>query len=54
MNDEDSKHIAQVLRMRKGDKAIICDKNGHDYLCELSSLENKNAIEFGILDKRTT
>ena len=37
MNDEDSKHIAQVLRMRKGDKAIICDKNGHDYLCELSS-----------------
>lgn len=26
MNDEDSKHIAQVLRMRKGDKAIICDK----------------------------
>ena len=27
MNDEDSKHIAQVLRMRKGDKAIICDKN---------------------------
>ena len=52
MNDEDSKHIAQVLRMRKGDKAIICDKNGHDYLCELSSLENKNAIEFGILDKK--
>lgn len=52
MNDEDSKHIAQVLRMRKGDKAIICDKNGHDYLCELSSLENKNSIEFGILDKK--
>ena len=48
MNDEDSKHIAQVLRMRKGDKAIICDKNGHDYLCELSSAENKSAIEFGI------
>ena len=52
MNDEDSKHIAQVLRMRKGDKAIICDKNGHDYLCELSSAENKSAIEFGILDKK--
>ena len=26
MNDEDSKHIAQVLRMRKGDKAIIWTK----------------------------
>lgn len=52
MNDEDSKHIIQVLRMRKGDKAIICDKNGHDYLCELSSAENKNSVEFAILDKK--
>ena len=52
MNDEDSKHIAQVLRMRKGDKAIICDKNGHDYLCELSSADNKNSVEFAILDKK--
>ena len=52
MNSEDSKHIAQVLRMRSGDKAIICDKNGHDYLCELSPIENKSSVEFVILDKK--
>jgi 16S rRNA (uracil1498-N3)-methyltransferase len=52
MNSEDSKHIAQVLRMRSGDKAIICDKNGHDYLCELSPIENKISVEFVILDKK--
>lgn len=52
MNDEDSKHIIQVLRMRNGDKSIICDKNGHDYLCELTSAENKNSVEFAILGKK--
>lgn len=52
MNDEDSRHIVQVLRMRAGDKAIICDKNGHDYLSELSSAENKNSVEFSIIDKK--
>ncbi len=33
---EDSKHLSSVLRMRVGDKAVICDGKGTDYLCSLA------------------
>lgn len=52
VNEEDAKHITSVLRMKKGDKAIICDKNRTDYLCELIS-GDKNYAEFKITEKRT-
>lgn len=37
LNAEDSRHVAQVLRMRPGDIAVICDGKGTDYLGELES-----------------
>ncbi len=46
VNEEDTKHIKTVLRMKKNDKAIICDKNGNDYLCTLKSIEG--VAVFGI------
>ncbi len=50
-NEEDAKHISGVLRMKSGDKAIVCDKCRNDYLCELVS-GDKNYAEFNILDKK--
>lgn len=37
LDPEDSKHVAQVLRMKPGDIAVICDGKGTDYLSELES-----------------
>lgn len=50
-NEEDAKHITSVLRMKKGDKAIICDKNCIDYLCELET-SDKSYAEFKIIKSR--
>ncbi len=37
LDPEDSKHVAQVLRMKPGDIAVICDGKGTDHLAELES-----------------
>ncbi len=50
-SEEDAKHIIGVLRMKIGDKAILCDKNKTDYLCELRD-GSKNVAKFSILDKK--
>lgn len=51
IDSEDAKHITSVLRLKKGDKAIICDKNCTDYLCELES-GDKNYAEFRIIESK--
>lgn len=52
VNSEDSKHIVSVLRMRQGDKAVICDCAGTDHLCVLdSAVPHENAC-FEILESR--
>ncbi|MBQ2797750.1 MAG: 16S rRNA (uracil(1498)-N(3))-methyltransferase [Ruminiclostridium sp.] len=51
IDSEDAKHITSVLRMKKGDKAIICDKNCTDYLCELDN-GDKNYAEFRIIESK--
>ncbi|MBQ8790461.1 MAG: 16S rRNA (uracil(1498)-N(3))-methyltransferase [Ruminiclostridium sp.] len=51
IDGEDAKHITSVLRMKKGDKAIICDKNSTDYLCELES-GDKSFVEFRVMESR--
>ena len=35
VSGEDAKHVSQVLRMRAGDLAVLCDGSGNDYLCKL-------------------
>ncbi len=37
LSGEDAKHASQVLRMREGDYAVICDGKGTDYLGQLAS-----------------
>ena len=47
----DAVHIFRVLRMRTGDRAIICDGNGTDLLCAITSA-SESAVELDILDRR--
>jgi 16S rRNA (uracil1498-N3)-methyltransferase len=47
----DAKHISTVLRMKKGEKAVLCSNDGFEYPAEIISAE-QNRIEFKILAKR--
>lgn len=47
----DAVHIYQVLRMKAGEFAVICDGKGTDYLCRIIQCD-KNAVELEILDKQ--
>ncbi len=38
---EDVKHISNVLRLATGDKIILCDGEGKDYLVSIRSVEKK-------------
>lgn len=50
VSKDDSKHIKNVLRMREGDFAVICDGKGIDYLCKLVSIDLE--CKFSIENKR--
>lgn len=47
----EAKHCVQVLRMRTGDRAVLCDGEGTDFFCRVSSAE-KEEVAFEILDRR--
>ena len=49
LSAEDSKHVSQVLRMKPGDFAVICDGKGMDYLGKLESVTGECVFE--ILEK---
>lgn len=36
---EDVKHISKVLRLKKGDKILICNRQGIDYECIIKNME---------------
>lgn len=48
---EDAKHISAVLRMKKGDLAVICDNGGNDFLCRITVSE-KDFTELEVLEHR--
>ena len=47
----DAKHISSVLRMKTGEKAVLCDNSEYDCPSEIISADNR-AIEFLVLSKR--
>lgn len=47
---EDSRHIEKVLRMNCGDKVLVFDGSGSEYLAELTDIE-KNVCRARILEK---
>jgi 16S rRNA (uracil1498-N3)-methyltransferase len=48
---DDAKHICTVLRMKAGDKLVLCASDGFEYPSEIVSV-NKNQIELKLLGKR--
>lgn len=49
LSAEDSKHVSQVLRMKRGDIAVICDGHGTDYLGRLESAAGE--CVFSVIEK---
>ncbi len=49
LSGDDAKHAVQVLRMRTGDYAVICDGKGTDYLARLA--ETGGELLFDLLER---
>ena len=49
LHGEDVNHIKNVLRMHAGEEIIICDGEGDDYHCRITSV-NADSIETEILE----
>lgn len=39
---EEFRHAVNVLRIKEGEKIIVCDNSGWDYLCEVSKISKKS------------
>lgn len=50
VSGEDVKHITSVLRMKKGDPAVLCDGRQNDFLAELAETES-GCCTFKVLEK---
>ena len=50
---DDVKHIYKVLRLSEGEKIVLNDCNGKEYLCEISSI-SKTEILVNIIEKLDT
>ncbi len=37
-------HLKKVLRMREGDKAVVCFNDGIDRICEIKKIEDSHAV----------
>ncbi len=49
--EEDAKHIKTVLRKKEGEKLIICDGEGIDYICSINCFE-QNTVIADIIEKQ--
>ena len=47
---EDVQHISKVLRLKEGDKIVLCDQRGTDYNVEIESI-TKHTVKTTIIDK---
>lgn len=50
---EDVQHIARVLRLQNGDKIVLCDGEGTDYLTAIESMD-KNSISTIVIAKEAS
>ena len=51
LTGSEANHIANVLRMQKGDRVILFDGSGYDYYCEISEVK-KGEVLFDVLETR--
>lgn len=51
IQDEDYNHIRNVLRMRQGEKLLLCDSTDKEYLCEITAFDDtKRTVSVKIED----
>lgn len=50
LDEENSNHIAKVLRCRVGDKITVCNKNYIDYECSITEITKKQVV-LNIIEK---
>lgn len=48
---EDVKHISKVLRMQSGDRVMLSDGCGYEYLAEIETI-SRERVELKLLDKK--
>ncbi len=51
VTDNEAVHLCRVMRIKTGDKVILCDKDGYDYNAVAKDISEK-LITFEILDKQ--
>jgi len=44
LTGDDHTHISRTLRMRRGEKIVICDSNGTDFYCTISDIDSDKVI----------
>lgn len=49
---EDAHHIKNVLRLKIGEKLILCDGNGYEHLCTVADYDTQNAVNCEIIESR--
>lgn len=50
---EDVQHISRVLRLQVGDRIVLCDGEGTDYITAIESMD-KHSIKAAVLDKEAS
>ncbi|HYE81185.1 MAG TPA: 16S rRNA (uracil(1498)-N(3))-methyltransferase [Clostridia bacterium] len=53
LEGEDVKHISRVLRLQPGDKLVLCDGEGTDYITAIESID-KYSVKTMIINKETS
>ncbi len=53
LNEEQSRHIAKSLRMRKGDMLTLCDGGGNDYGCIIDEI-TKSSVTLSVCYKQAS
>ena len=51
LDGEEFKHAVSVLRIRQGERVILCDNTGYEYVCEVTAV-NKKDIALSLIEKR--
>lgn len=52
LQDDDSHHLADVLRKGEGDAVVVCDGRGGEALCRITGVSAGGSVTVEVLDRR--
>lgn len=53
LEGDDVQHISRVLRLKEGDKIVLCDQQGTDYFVEIKNI-SKHTVQTSIMSKESS